>query len=139
MKYGAYLVPTAAIEKAWPDAKPFIERALAFGTGRREPDDVKQQLKDGDAALWFVYVVDSDEIHAAAVTEIIDYPRKRVLDLALMAGVGLAEWLALLGKLEDWARGLGCHQIQIHGRAGWGRVTSYPEAARVYVKELCDG
>ena len=87
--------------------------------------------------LWALITADGEpEVVAVLVTEIIDYPRRRVLDLALMAGDRMELWIDSLPVLERWAVANGVDQVQVHGRKGWERVTGYPVRAVLLVKEL---
>lgn len=140
LKVKATLLTTAQIEGAWPAVKHMIEDALEHGTGRMDADDVLSLLKSGGMGLWVIINEEgTPEVLAALVTEMVDYPQKRVLDLSLMGGRRADLWLHILPQLETFAASAGCQQVQIHGRAGWGRVTGYPETARVFVKEVSDG
>ena len=132
-----WLIGLEAIEGAWPAVKHFVERAIAEGTGGITPDDVLEQLRSGGMQLWALITADGEpEVVAVLVTEVIDYPRKRVLDLALMAGDRMELWIDSLPVLEKWAVANGVDQVQVHGRKGWERVTGYPARAVLLVKEL---
>ena len=132
-----WLIERAAIEGAWPAVKHMVEAALSDSLGRLDADDVLELLRDGGMQLWAMVTADGEpEVVAVLVTEIIDYPRKRVLDLALMGGARMDLWLSALPVLEQWAAQQGIHQLQIHGRRGWARATGYPERGAVLVKEI---
>lgn len=132
-----WLIGLEAIDGAWPAVKHFVERAISEGTGRITPDDVFEQLRSGGMQLWALITADGEpEVVAVLVTEIIDYPRRRVLDLALMAGDRMELWIDSLPVLEKWAVANGVDQVQVHGRKGWERVTGYPARAVLLVKEL---
>lgn len=137
MRVKPWLISTDQVAGAWPAVKHFVERALADGPGRITADDVEEQLRAGGMQLWTLITSEGEpEVLAVLVTEIIDYPRKRVLDLAFMAGDRMELWLAALPALEAWAVTQGIEQIQIQGRPGWERVTGYPRTAVVLCKDL---
>lgn len=137
MRARPWLIATDAVDGAWPAVKHFVERALAEGAGRLSADDVLEHLRAGGMQLWALVTEEGEpEVVAVLVTEMMQYPSKRVLDLALMGGDHMEEWLDALPVLEEWARGQGIDQIQVHGRRGWKRVTGYPETAVVLVKDL---
>lgn len=137
MRVKPWLISTEQVSGAWPAVKHFVERALEHGLGRLGVDDVEAQLREGGMQLWTLITSEGEpEVLAVLVTEIIDYPSKRVLDLAFMAGDRMDLWLAALPALEAWAVTQGIDQVQIQGRPGWERVTGYPRAAVVLVKDL---
>lgn len=132
-----WLLERAAVAGAWPAVKHMVEAALAQSAGRLDADDVLELLTSGGMQLWAMVTADGEpEVVAVLVTEIIDYPRKRVLDLALMGGERMELWLDALPVLEQWAAQHGVNQVQIHGRRGWARVTGYPEHGAIMIKEI---
>jgi len=137
MRVKPWLIERNAIDGAWPAVKHFVERAVASGLGRIDADDVKAQLLEGGMQLWALVTAEGEpEVLAVLVTEIMQYPRKRVLDLALMAGDRMDVWLEALPLLEEWAAAHGIDQVQIHGRKGWERVTGYPARGVSLVKDI---
>ena len=142
LKCKPWLIERSAIAGAWPAVKHMIDAALVESAGRLDADDVLALLGEGGMQLWAMVTSDGEpEVVAVLVTEIIDYPRKRVLDLALMGGERMELWLDALPVLEQWAAQQGIDQVQIHGRRGWARVTGYPECGAILIKEIgeCDG
>lgn len=132
-----WLIERSAIAGAWPAVKHMVEAALAQSAGRLDADDVLELLTSGGMQLWALITSEGEpEVAAVLVTEIMDYPRKRVLDLSLMGGSRMELWLDALPVLEQWAAQQGIHQVQIHGRRGWARVTGYPERGALLVKEI---
>ena len=68
-------------------------------------------VQNGTMVLW------SSE-NAAAITEISDYPLKRVLVVSL-AGGDMSEIKGLEDRAAVYGKYLGCSEIHIHGRKGW--------------------
>ena len=140
LKCKPWLIERSAIAGAWPAVKHMVEAALVESAGRLDADDVIALLSDGGMQLWAMVTSDGEpEVVAVLVTEIIDYPRKRVLDLALMGGERMELWLEALPVLEQWAAQQGVNQVQIHGRRGWARATGYPECGAIMIKEIGGG
>ena len=91
-----------------------IEAALAYSGGTHNFEDVEAAIIEGKMQLW-------PASNSAAVTEIIQYARKRVLNVFL-AGGDLQEIMGGLGAATEWAKAQGCESITLYGRKGWERV-----------------
>ena len=111
---------------SWERWSPELAKALL---DTHTLDDVLDLLKSGDAQLW-------TDPEAAVVTEIVIYPRKKVLRAWLASGKYEG-----IRRIEDrvipWAKGYGCQEIQIVGRLGWRRrLKDYRECAVTMTKEI---
>lgn len=119
-------------EAEWARCAPWIEAALAHGTGAYALADVEAMVRAGKAQFW-------PGRRTAAVTTIEQDPGDRWL-LVWLAGGDLAELTEeLRPKAERWARGQGCRRMLIIGRPGWERALKthgYAPAARIIAKEL---
>jgi hypothetical protein len=72
------------------------------------------------------------------LTEITEYPTKRVLNVFCAAG-NLGEIQVMIPVLHAWALEKGCHEAYFTGRAGWEKAlqsTGWQTVARVYRKIL---
>ena len=100
----------------WARCRPLIVRALARGPGLESIGDVERLIVEGHYQFW-------PGRRSAAITEIAQYGRRKVLVVVHGAG-DLAE---LLDEMEPefcaFARALGCDAIVGTGRKGWERVT----------------
>lgn len=78
--------------------------------------------------------------NAWIVTEIIDTPRKRYLNVFLAVGDSIDDVTTLIPELVRFARAHGCLWIQALGRVGWGAVLPRygwrPMAHRFYMLPL---
>jgi hypothetical protein len=112
-----------------------IEGALAYAGGTHTYDDIREGVEQGRFQFW-------PGVHSAAVTEIIEYPRCRALNIILAGGdVGyLAEMEAGLPVILDWARAQGCTSATFSGRKGWERTfltrTGWVPSLVVFEKKL---
>lgn len=95
----------------WQD---HIERALK--TQRTHLiEDVEAMVASGEAMLW-------EGKKSAAVTEVISFPRSKVMHLWLCGG-DLREIVEdMLPKAEAYAASIGCDRLTTAGRVGWDRV-----------------
>jgi hypothetical protein len=92
---------------------PLLDKALRFGGQTHTLDDVFNAIDRGTMQLW------AGE-KSVIVTEIQDYPQRRLLCLFLAAG-NMQELQEMLPEVLDWARASGCSGAFLNGRLGWMR------------------
>lgn len=99
-------------------------------------ESVEAGILGGDLQLWCVF--NGEQMIAACVTEIADYPRARECIVVLCGGQDSADWLHFLGVIEAWAAQSNCSRAVIDGRMGWIRkLPDYKPVAITLAKELC--
>ncbi len=111
--------------------QPWLEAALERANGTHTIDDVVMAIAKGTMQFW-------PAPRGCAVTEIIEYPKKKVLHIFL-AGGELDQIVDMDSSASDFARMNGCTAMTIAGRKGWARVLKtkgYEEAYTVLAKEL---
>ena len=111
--------------------RPWIEAALSYSGGTHTFEDVAQGIAEGRMQLW-------DAPDGCCVTEIVEYPRKRVLN-GFLAGGEMAQILDIIPSIEAWAKMQGCDGTELTGRRGWGRVFAshgYRETAVTLRKDM---
>lgn len=91
-----------------------IEAALAYSGGTHTFEDVAQSIVAGHMQAW----VNGGSI---AVTEIVNYPRKKVLH-GFLAGGKMREIMEMVPSATEWGRQNGCSSFTLAGRKGWQRV-----------------
>ena len=93
--------------------RPQIESALAYSGGTHIFEDVVRGVVDGRMQAW----INGDSI---AITEIIVYPRKKVLHGFLASG-NMRRVLEMVPSAAEWGRQQGCTAFTLAGRKGWQR------------------
>lgn len=96
------------------DYRKHIEPALAYSGGTHDWQDIVEGVASSKMQLW----CNED---AAAITELVCYPRKKVLNVFL-AGGDMTQLLEMLESAKAWAKLEGCDGIMMSGRRGWLRV-----------------
>lgn len=91
-----------------------IEAALEYSGGTHVYEDVERSILEGRMQIW-------PGRKSAAVTEIIEYARKKVLHIFL-AGGDMAELIDMIDSAAAWGRTQGCTSLTMSGRKGWERV-----------------
>ena len=93
--------------------RKWLEDALEYADGTFNIIDVADGIFKGSMQLWPFE-------RAVAVSQIITYPRKKVLHAFLMGGemddVKKIERAAVV-----WAKSQNCHAITLTGRPGWSK------------------
>lgn len=109
-------------------ARPIIQKSLDVGLPLYTADDILDACEAGRMQLWCCG-------DSALVTEIVEFPRARVVR-SVVAGGRLKDILKVLPVAEEWARERGCRYATAGGRTGWGRALGYEFSAAEFVKEL---
>lgn len=94
--------------------RDWIEAALEYSGGTHDWYDIVFGVLQGNFQLW-------PKENGALVTEIITYPRKRVLNVFLGGG-DLNELASMHEEVIAWAKEQGCTGATISGRKGWERA-----------------
>ena len=94
--------------------RAWIEAALDRADGEHTFDDIAGGILTGRYVLWPLP-------SGCMVTEIVTYPRKRVLNVFLGGG-NLDEIVAMHDIFEQFGKANGCSRMTVSGRKGWGRA-----------------
>ena len=129
------LVEAEDIDMVWDDVSPLIEKALRHAEGELIPDDIKKHLDSANLRLW-VALKDKDVI-AAMVTEIIQYPRKKIVRVITLAGKDMSLWYDFLPMLEGYAIRHGCSSLEAWSRKGMARkLKDWKHSYDIITKDL---
>jgi hypothetical protein len=94
--------------------RPWIEDALAYSGGTHTFEDVEQRILESHLQLW-------PAERGCAVTEIVIYPRKKVLHVFLGGRRNGSDYRHDRQR-RAWSKTQGCTSMTIAGRHGWRRV-----------------
>ena len=94
----------------------WIEAALEYSGGTHVYQDIVDAIGEGRMQLWLGE-------RGCAVTEIVVFPRKKVLHVFLAAGE-MDQLFDMIDDATEWAKGHGCTAMTLAGRPGWQRVLS---------------
>lgn len=94
--------------------RAWIENALKYSGGTHLFEDVARGVLNGSMQLW-------PAARGCAVTEIVIYPRKKVLHVFL-AGGEMDQLIEMIDSAADWGRSQGCSGMTLAGRHGWSKV-----------------
>ena len=111
--------------------KPYIEAALKYTGGTHDIIDIYEGLYKGTMQLW-------PAEKSCLVTEIINYPKMKVLNIFLGGG-DLTEILSMHEDVIRWAKDQGCEALNMTGRFGWKKPLAnygWKPLHSSYVKEI---
>mgnify|MGYP003121734667 FL=1 len=126
-------VPREDINYVWEQVEPLIERALDDSYTAR---DVLDGIIRNSFQLFISW--ENDKVECAVVTEVADYPRKRILRYVLAGGNNLENWLEpIQEKIEEFATNNYCQAIEVAGRKGWLRkLKGFEQKIYIMSKQL---
>ena len=115
------MVPTQFLDTCWGRVERYLEKAAEYTYGRYTAADIYEAIKDGDNVLWIAF--DKDNIKGAVVTNMLTYPKKKVLCMQFCGGDDLKLWKEpMLDILKRFAKDVGCEGIESTGRPGWAKI-----------------
>ena len=97
--------------KEFKRCEKWLEDALDYAHGTFDINDVFNDVVNGTAQFW-------PGKNSAVVTQIVPYPRKKVLHFFL-AGGDIKELEEMEPGIIEWAKSQGCEAITLTGRPGW--------------------
>lgn len=114
------LPPLEELALRWAEIEPLLRKATVR-TGCYEPVDLLQMALMGRAGIW---IAERDgKILVAIVTEVKQYPRRRVLEVMFGGGSDMGEWIEpMVDALDEHGRAAGCSHVATIGRKGWARA-----------------
>lgn len=111
------------IPVVWPKIHDMVVEAMdkAKVTDYYGLDDVFRMISLKEMQLWIC--VSKRQIKAFAMTKIVKYPKRQVIDIFLTGGRDMDEWVQELWQtLKEYGKNNRCEEIRAFGRKGWTRV-----------------
>lgn len=132
----AHIVSPEDVPYLWDSVGPMIAKVTKHSEGELETDDFLEQLIDGYMQLWIV--TEDKKIIVSMVTQIIDYPQKRILRLIALAGKDFIEvHNNFIDMLESYAIKKQCSALELWGRKGWKKMLpDWKDSYIVFTKDL---
>ncbi len=132
----AYLLRPEDIAHVWDNVATLLSTVTQHAEGEMEPADYLESLTHGDMQLWIA--IEEKEIIIAMVTQIIPYPRKKVLRVIAIAGERFIEAHKRFNDIvETFAVNVGCSSMELWGRKGWKKMLpEWKDSYIVFTKDL---
>ncbi len=133
-----HLVNPDMVQDIWPVARPLVEKALAHSEGQMLSSDALRMILNNKQQLWVGF--EQESIFTAVVTEVINYPRHKILRIitfATQTGYGMDHWYdTIVNTLSAYGRTLKCTALEAWCRKGLARKLDWEHNYTVIVKPI---
>ena len=116
------LIPTNKVEQVWSFAVKDVADALARSNGYARAEHIKKEILDNKMQLWILWDSETKEYYGVCVTEIIQRPLQRCLNIKIMTGRHRDKWQHLIKHVEEFAWQNNCDLLELVARPGWKKV-----------------
>src|SRR3954470_18682230 len=101
----------------WPKVSGYVQKATVKGPGPLSEGELKECCEKGYHQLWLI-IRDPDVI-GCGITQIVDEPYRRVLEIIAIGGRELKDWLHFDGYVGDRAKKeMGAVAVRVFCRPG---------------------
>ena len=115
-------IPKENIEEVWPIVVKDIADALARSNGYALAEHIKKWILENKMQLWIVWSLKEKQYYGVCVTEIIQRPLQRCLNIKIMTGKHREKWQHLIKDIENFAWQNKCDLLELVVRPGWKKV-----------------
>ena len=119
-----YNIPTKSVDEVWGVVKNDIANALSRSNGYALSDHIKQWIKETKMQLWILWDAEAEKekYYGVVVTEVIQRPLQRCLNIKIMIGRHREKWQHLIKHIEDFAWQQNCDLLELVARPGWKKI-----------------
>ena len=120
-----YNIPTKSVDEVWGVVKNDIANALSRSNGYALSDHIKQWIKETKMQLWILWDSEAEKqnkYYGVVVTEVIQRPLQRCLNIKIMIGRHREKWQHLIKHIEDFAWQQNCDLLELVARPGWKKI-----------------
>ncbi len=138
MAWKLAIVPHYHVMDVWMKVLPLIMKGEKHWKDFYSLNQIRRNLIEGTQQL-FVIIEDETDIIACIISQIDQFPTKKIARIAYCGGRRLKPKMMpmVIGQIENWAKREGAVMIDILGRKGWGRLLpDYTIPGIVFRKEL---
>ena len=118
-------VPTKSVNEVWALVKTDIANALNRSNGYALADHIKKWINEEKMQLWILWdkeAAKESKYYGLVVTEIIQRPLQRCLNIRIMTVRHREKWQHLIKHIEDFAWLNNCDSLELIARPGWKKV-----------------
>ncbi len=118
-------IPNKSVNKTWGVVKTDIANALNRSNGYALADHIKKWILESKMQLWILWDAEANKdskYYGVVVTEIIQRPLQRCLNIKIMIGKHREKWQHLIKHIEDFAWINNCDLLELIARPGWKKI-----------------
>ena len=115
-------IPTENVKSIWDMVSNNIADALARSNGYARAEHIKKEILDNKMQLWILWDSETKEYYGVCVTEIIQRPLQRCLNIKIMKGRHRDKWQHLIKHVEEFAWHNNCDLLELVARPGWKKI-----------------
>ena len=117
-------IPPESVSKAWGIVKADIANALARSNGYALADHILKWINEKKMQLWILWdpEAENNKYYGVVVTEIIQRPLQKCLNIKIMTGRHREKWQHLIKHIEDFAWQQNCDLLELVARPGWKKI-----------------
>ena len=118
-------IPVKSLDPAWSIVKTDIANALNRSNGYALAEHIKKWIKETKMQLWILWDSEAEKdskYYGVVVTEIIQKPLLRSLNIKIMTGIYREKWQHLIKHIEDFAWQQNCDLLELVARPGWKKI-----------------
>ncbi len=117
-------IPPESVSKAWGIVKADIANALARSNGYALADHILKWINEKKMQLWILWdpEAENNKYYGVVVTEIIQRPLQKCLNIKIMTGRHREKWQHLIKHIEDFAWQQDCDLLELVARPGWKKI-----------------
>ena len=118
-------VPTKSVNEVWGLVKTDIANALNRSNGYALADHIKKWINEEKMQLWILWdkeAAKESKYYGLVVTEIIQRPLQRCLNMRIMTGRHREKWQHLIKHIEYFAWQNQCDLLELVARPGWKKI-----------------
>ena len=116
------LIPTDKVKQVWSIVVKDIADALARSNAYARAEHIKKDIVDNKMQLWILWDSETKEYYGVCVTEIIQRPLQRCLNIKIMKGRHRDKWEHLIKHVEEFAWHNNCDLLELVARPGWKKI-----------------
>ena len=116
------LIPTDKVKQVWSIVVKDIADALARSNAYARAEHIKKDILDNKMQLWILLDSETKEYYGVCVTEIIQRPLQRCLNIKIMKGRHRDKWEHLIKHVEEFAWHNNCDLLELVARPGWKKI-----------------
>lgn len=108
------------LDKVWLSVEPLLKSAIMKWLPVWDTDFFYTQIMEDTKQLWIAVDSEKEAIVGAVVTEVVEYPKAKVVNVILLGGNKIRDWKNDMGAaIENFANNEDCYALQSMGRTGW--------------------